>query len=143
MKKGRKNASQRRTAFAEEPSYASKASVGRTTAAETPVTIRGIGITVDPEERAYIRQRLGFRLGKFALGVRRVEVHLVDVSGPRGAPTRACRISALLDNSRDVFVEIQAASPRAAIDAAIDRTERGVRRGLQRTRDGTRSGRSP
>jgi putative sigma-54 modulation protein len=134
MKTDKRNAPQRRTAFPEEPSYASKASVGSTTAAETPVTIRGIGMTLDTAERAFIRQRLGFALGKFALRVRRVEVHLVDVSGPKGAPTCACRVSTLLDNAQDVYVEVQARSARAAIDTSIDRTERAVRRGLQRSR---------
>jgi ribosome-associated translation inhibitor RaiA len=134
MKTDKRNAPQRRAAFPEEPSYASKASVGSTTAAETPVTIRGIGMPLETAERAYIRQRLGFKLGKFALRVRRVEVHIVDVSGPKGAPTCACRVSTLLDNAQDVYVEVQARSARAAIDTSIDRTERAVRRGLQRSR---------
>jgi len=58
-----RDASQRRAAFPEEPSRAGKAVRGRTVATETPATIRGIGVDLDQATRAYIRQRLGFKLG--------------------------------------------------------------------------------
>lgn len=128
-----RNTVQRRAEFPEEPSRAGKAVRGRTTATETPTTIRGIGVRLNQAERAYIRQRLGFKLGKFALRVRRVAVQLSEEKGVSGVPRCECRVTVRLDRAPDIFVEVRAAGTRPAFDTAIDRAERAARRSLQRS----------
>lgn len=112
-----------------------KAKRGRTTTLETPLNIRTAGVTLPPPLRDYLRQRLGFKLGKFALGMRRVSVRLVGESGPHGPPTLVCRIKVMLDPATDIVVEHAHDDLRTAIDGAVERVERSVRRALEKVRD--------
>lgn len=126
--------SERRVPFPSDTSRLGKSTADRTSTTQTPVHIRALGVEAEPAVRDYIRQRLGLKLGKFALDIRRISVRLVDESGPKGAPLRACRIKVMLDPTSDVIVQHEAPDLRAAIDGALDRTERAVRRTLQRER---------
>jgi len=128
-----KNRSERRASLPARTSSATKATKGRTTTTETPLSVRLLGVKLDPPLEEYLRQRLGFKLGKFALKTRRVSVRLVDESGPKGAPTFICRIKVVLDPTTDVIVENEHSDLRTAIDGAVDRSERSVRRTLQRS----------
>jgi len=129
----KENRPERRAAFPAQTPRATKAAKGRTTTTETPLSVRVLGLEVDPSHTEYLRQRLGFKLGKFALRTRRISVRLVDESGPKGAPTLVCRIKVMLDPTSDVVVEHADADLRTAMDGAVDRAERSVRRALQRT----------
>lgn len=107
---------------------------GRTLTPETPLQVKTFGLRSDRDAMAYLHQRAGFKLGKFALVIRHVEVRLKDESGPKGSPEVRCSISVHLDEAGCVIVEHGADSSRAAFDLAIDRVERAVRRLLQRRR---------
>ena len=129
-----KDQAERREAFPSDTRRADKATAGRTSTMQTPVHIRAIGLEAGPSTRDYIRQRLGLKLGKFAIEIRRISVRLVDESGPEGAPSRICRVKVLLDPTSDVIVEHEAPDIETAIDGALDRTERAVRRTLKKAR---------
>jgi ribosome-associated translation inhibitor RaiA len=135
MKEKRQPRSTRRAPLAGRVSRPAKRAAGRTTADRTPVNIRTAGIDLAAETRAYIRQRLGFKLGKFALHIERITVRLADINGPRGGVDTACRVKVVLSGRDSVVVVSQDADTRAAIDAAVDRVERAVRRALSRGRD--------
>lgn len=122
----------RRQGFDETTPRAAKATAGRTAAPETPLAIRANGVALDAALHAWIRKRIGFKLGKFALHLTRVTVRLDDLAGPKGAPSFACRIKATIPSGESVVVEAREPDVRAAFDLAADAHERAVRRMLER-----------
>jgi ribosome-associated translation inhibitor RaiA len=104
----------------------------RYASADIPANIRAAGAPIDAEDRAYLRRKLGAKLGKFARAVERVTVRVRDVNGPRGGVDKACTIKVVLTGLPSVVVEQQHASLQAAMDAALQRTERAVRRSVER-----------
>jgi putative sigma-54 modulation protein len=134
------NKSLRRSTFSLEGTTPLNAPVGKTTAPETPYRIQTLGLRMDPEAQAYVRQRLGFKFGKFALSIRHIEVRVKDENGPKGAPTVRCGLTIYLDDLGTVIVEHGADSGRSAFDTTLDRAERAVRRLLQRRRDSRSAG---
>ena len=99
---------------------------------QIPAHIRADGPPVNAEDRAYLRRKLGMMLGKFARAVERVSVRIRDVNGPRGGMDKACRIKVVLTRLPSVVIDEQRASLRAAMDGALQRTERAVRRSMER-----------
>jgi CBS domain-containing protein/ribosome-associated translation inhibitor RaiA len=87
-----------------------------------------------PDDRVYIRRKLGTRLGKFADSIARVSVRTEDVNGPRGGIDQVCRIKVVLRGLPSVVFERRDASLNAAVDGALAGAERSVRRALQRRR---------
>lgn len=113
---------------------ATKRAVGRTEAPLVPANIRAMGVDIDGDTRAYIRRRLGMKLGKFALSIERVTVRLRDVNGPRGGVDHQCQVKVVLSGLPSVVAEVQDASLQAAVDAAMTAAARSVRKSLQRRR---------
>ena len=111
-----------------------KRNAGRTAAPSTPANIRVDGVSLDDEHRAYIRRRLGEKLGKYASSIERVTVRVRDVNGPRGGVDLLCRIKVVLSGLPSVVVEHQAALVQPALTHALAAVERAVRRTLQRRR---------
>lgn len=133
----RKNPNQplRRTPFATAGDTSMGPRSGRTTTSQTPLHIQTPGVQLEPAALDYVRQRLGFKLGKFALQIRDIELRLKDENGPTGIPTVGCSILVRLDVAGDILVEHRSSTTRAAFDITLDRAERAVRRALQRRRE--------
>jgi ribosome-associated translation inhibitor RaiA len=112
----------------------SKRDLGRADAGSTPAHIRVFGVELEPDDRTYIRRKLGMKLGKFASSIERVSVRLEDVNGPRGGVDHACRVKVVLSGLPSVTYVEQNASPVAAIDRALAGSERAVRRAVRRVR---------
>lgn len=100
--------------------------------ADIPANIRAFGTPIDAADRAYVRRKLGARLGKFARAVERVSVRVRDVNGPRGGIDKACAIKVVLSGLPSVVVEEKRASLKVAVDAALQGIERAVRRSVER-----------
>src|SRR5262245_21033144 len=96
--------------------------------------IRALEGDFGPDDRAYIRHKLGRRLGKFARSIERVSVRTEDVNGPRGGVDRVCRIKVVLRGLPSVVFEKRHVSLNAAAELALDGAERAVRRALRRRR---------
>ena len=107
---------------------------GRTDAPATPVVIREKGVVLEDSLRDYIRQRVGFKLGKFAESIERVSVRLEDLNGPKGSPAERCALKVVITRHESVMVEVVDAEYRVAFDAALDAGERAVRRTLERVK---------
>jgi ribosome-associated translation inhibitor RaiA len=91
-------------------------------------------VELDPDDRTYIKRKLGMKLGKFASSIERVSVRVEDVNGPRGGVDHECRIKVVLSDLPSVVFVEQDASLAAAIDRALAGSERAVRRAVRRTR---------
>lgn len=110
----------------------------RYASSDTPAHIRADGVAIAAEDRAYLRRKLGAKLGKFARAVERVSVRIRDVNAARGGVDKACTIKVVLSGLPSVVVEQKHASLQVAMDAALQRTERAVRRSVQRRTTKTR-----
>ncbi len=104
-----------------------KRTSGRTEALRTPAHVRVIGVALDEEDRALIRQKLGAKLGKFAASIERVTVRMTDANGPRGGVDHVCNVKVVLSGLPSVVVERRDASPHVVIDLALRATEQAVR----------------
>ncbi len=101
---------------------------------EISAYIRAADGELSPENRAYIRRKLGRRLGKFADAIERVSVRTEDLNGPRGGVDHACRIKVVLSGLPSVVFEHRDASHNVAVDGALAGIEKAVRRAVQRRR---------
>ena len=125
---------QKRAPFADRVPRPVKRTAGRTTGPLTPAHIRVDGVRLDEDDRAYIRRRLGEKLGKHQNSIERVTVRVRDINGPRGGVDLLCRIKAVLSGLPSVVVEHRAASLQPALTGALTGVERAVRRTVQRRR---------
>ena len=124
----------KRTSFAGRIPRPAKLRLNRHAASDTPAHIRAVGAPIHAEARAYLRRKLGMKLGKFARAIERVSVRIEDVNGPRGGVDKLCRIKVVLSGLPSVVVEQQHESLHAAMDLALQRTETAVRRSVRRRR---------
>ena len=113
---------------------AKKRERGRTGPGSVPAHVRVFGGELDPDDRTYIRRKLGMKLGKFAPSIERVSVRVEDVNGPRGGVDHACQVKVVLSALPTVVYVEQDASLAAAIDGALAGSERAVRRAVRRRR---------
>jgi hypothetical protein len=125
----------KRTAFAKNVPRPDRRRAGRTWAAWTPLAVRASGVQLDTAFRARIRQRAGWRLGKFAPHLERLTVRFEDVNGPRGGKDIVCKIKVVISGRPSIVVEELAGTAAEAFDRADDRAERAVRRSLDRGRE--------
>jgi hypothetical protein len=126
--------SQKRKPLVESIPRALKRAGSRTEKPGIPSNIRLDSVTLDDDDREYIRRRLGEKLGRYASSVERVSVRLRDVNGPRGGVDVRCRIKVVLSGFPSVVAEHQASTFRPALTAALASVARTVRRTLQRRR---------
>ncbi len=132
--RGRKPDSTKRAAFAGRRPKPEKRKAGRAEPPNVPAHIREVAAELTPDDRTYIRRKLGMKLGKFANSIERVSVRVEDVNGPRGGVDQVCRIKATLSGLPSVVFEAQDESLRAAVDGALTGIERAVRGALGRRR---------
>ncbi|HEY2853636.1 MAG TPA: CBS domain-containing protein [Gemmatimonadaceae bacterium] len=111
-----------------------KRTAGRTTSPSTPANVRVSGVQLDDAERAFIKKKLGTKLGKFATSIERVSVRVKDINGPRGGVDQLCRVKVVLSGLPSVVFESRAGSPRDAINGALTGAERAVRSVVRRKR---------
>jgi putative sigma-54 modulation protein len=109
-----------------------KREAGATSAQDTPIEIRDLDGAAQGALRAWVYDRLGRQLGKFASQIERVDVRFGDVNGHKGGVDRACMVHVVLSSLPPVVVEIVAESDQAAFDMAAARAERATRRNLEK-----------
>lgn len=134
----RKNGTIRRVPMGIAANFEPRTVRGRTDSLRTFVAIRARGIEVDEALDRYIRERCGFKLGKFAKSIDRISVRLEDVGGPKGAPSMRCAVKVVLSRHESIVVEVVEGDHRSAFDHAIDAAERAVKRTRDRSREKAR-----
>jgi putative sigma-54 modulation protein len=121
-----------KTPFAEQMSKLDKKHAGATEAGSTPVEIRSGDNEVDDALHAWIHDRLGRQLGKYAPMIERVQVRFSDENGSKGGIDKCCLIHLTLSKLPPVVVESRGASEREAFDLAAQRVERATRRDVEK-----------
>ena len=111
-----------------------KRASGRTDALRTPAHVRVIGVELDEDDHAFVRRKLGMKLGKFAMSIERVTVRVTDSNGPRGGVDQVCNVKVVLSGLPSVVIERRDVTLHAAIDVALRATEQAVRRSVGRRR---------
>jgi ribosome-associated translation inhibitor RaiA len=124
--------SKKRAPLAERIPRPAKLGLDRHAESDIPAHIRAEGVSIDAGDRAYLRRKLGTKLGRFARAIERVSVRIRDVNGRRGGIDKVCAIKVVLTRLPSVVVETQHASLQAAMDTALQGIERAVRRSLKR-----------
>lgn len=127
----------RRAPFADQISRADRVVSGRTRGSLIPAHIyvgASSGDRLDGSAKAYIRRKLGMKLGKFSHSIERVSVRVKDINGPRGGRDKNCRIKVVLAGLPSIIVEEQERSVSAAINGALAKAEKTTKRQLQHRR---------
>jgi len=99
-----------------------------------PLPIRAFGIAPDPSSQAYLSERVGGKLGKFALHIQGLEIRMKRTGQAGEDPLISCALSVTLDGGVRLAVERTALAAREAFDHAMGVAERLIRRTLQHQR---------
>ena len=84
-------------------------------------TIQALGFSLTDALENHVHNRLGFTFSRTSGRVRRVNVRLSDLNGPRGGIDKSCLIEVRLDGLPAVVVEDVQPDMYTAIDRAIGR----------------------
>jgi putative sigma-54 modulation protein len=82
----------------------------------------------------YIERRVRFSLSRFGQRIRRVNVRIFDLNGPRGGTDKCCRIAMRLVSSDAVVVQEVNSELFTAIDRAAERAGQKLARKVHRAR---------
>ena len=96
------------------------------------LAIRGLDLPLTTPLEELVRRRLAFALRPFGRRIRRVDVKLDDVNGPRGGVDKRCRVDVTLLEGGRVRSEGTEPWVRDAVDRAAHRMARLVGRLLGR-----------
>jgi hypothetical protein len=96
--------------------------------------IRVRHLIVEPRFRALCERHLLHSLGRLEVHVRRVQLWIEDLNGPRGGRDLRCVIRVGLRHGGAVTVESTEARPELAVGEVFDRARSALVRTLQRRR---------
>jgi putative sigma-54 modulation protein len=82
----------------------------------------------------YIERRLHFSLSRFEQRIRRVNVRIFDLNGPRGGADKCCRIAIRLVSSDVIVVQEVNSDVFRAIDRAAERAGQKLAHKVHRAR---------
>ena len=106
-------------------------------------TISARGFTTTAALKDYIGRRLNFAFDRYAARIRRVQVRLSDINGPRGGSDKRCKLVVEMADRPAIVVEDTSADLYMAIDRSIGRAVQTVGRNVDRGRDHGRSRTQP
>jgi len=111
-----------------------RADLGRTGTGTTPVYIRGAVDADGTLDRAFIRARLGEKLGKYARRIDRLDVAVAAQGAVRGPKGLRITIEASVASGGPLAVSGTGATALTAFQAAVRAAERSIRRWVERRR---------
>jgi ribosomal subunit interface protein len=97
------------------------------------IDIRGRDLWLTPALSEYVSRRVRFALGRFAGRVRRVDIRMADINGPRAGVDKRCRVRVDV-GGRAITVDELDRDLYVAIDRAVDRVGRATSRAIDRLR---------
>lgn len=99
------------------------------------IEIHGLAEPAAPELVDHLNRRVQFAIGRFGPRIRRIQVRLDDVNGPKGGRDKLCHVLVQTREAGNVVIEEIADDFFAATARAADRLGRSIRRKLERKRD--------
>lgn len=87
--------------------------------------------------RTHVERRVQFSLSRFRDRLRRIDVRLSDLNGPRGGVDKRCRMMLRLQGMPDIVVDDTEADMYAAIHRSAERAQQTLSRQLARARGGS------
>ena len=96
--------------------------------------LRARHVKSDPRLRALCERHLRSALGRFDDQLRRVQLWIEDVNGPRGGRDLRCRVRLCLRRGGALTVEGLDARPEVVVGEVLDRARNALVRQLQRRR---------
>lgn len=133
-RKRRRAAARSTEPFADRIPRPAKRVAGKTAAPDVPANIRVAGVNLDDDDRAWIRKRLGSRLGKYTPFIERVSVRISDDNGPKGGVDQVVRIKIVVSRHPSILFESRSSDFRTAANRALAGIERAMQRDVQRRR---------
>lgn len=94
--------------------------------------IQSRGFTLTDALLKYSEQRLLFSMSYFSVHIKRIDVRLSDINGPRGGSDKRCHLKVIIPGLPDIVVEDTEVDMYAAIDRSMDRARRTIARKLDR-----------
>ena len=95
------------------------------------IVIQCRGFVMSGAIEDHVRKRFSFTLARGAGPIRRVDVTLSDLNGPRGGIDKCCLVQVRLDGMQPVVVRDVQSDLYSAIDRAAGRAGRTVMRRLE------------
>ncbi|MFT6153226.1 MAG: ribosomal subunit interface protein [Bermanella sp.] len=96
------------------------------------VQVKARHFALTNELKQYVKRRLKFALGSRFDQVKRVEVMLSDINGPKGGEDKSCKILLKINGQTDVVVDDVQSHLYSAIDRAAGRASRTVSKRVTR-----------
>ncbi len=87
------------------------------------------------ELKKYVKRRLKFALGSRFEQVKRVEVTLSDINGPKGGEDKRCQVLLKMKGQSDVVIDDVQSHMYPAIDRAANRASLAVSKRVSRIRN--------
>ena len=87
------------------------------------------------ELKKYVKRRLKFALGSRFEQVKRVEVTLSDINGPKGGEDKRCQVLLKMKGQSDVVIDDVQSHMYPAIDRAANRASSAVSKRISRIRN--------
>ncbi|MFT5285698.1 MAG: putative sigma-54 modulation protein [Planctomycetota bacterium] len=94
--------------------------------------LRAKGIRVTEKLQAHIDRHLRTAMGRFGDQVRRVQISLKDINGPKGGEDIRCEITAQMAHSGAIVIHETNTNPFAAVARASSRAGHTLSRQLDR-----------
>ena len=96
--------------------------------------LRARHLTVEPRLRELCERHLLYSLGRFEDRVRRVQLWMEDVNGPRGGRDVRCVLRLVLRHGGALTVECTDDRPELAVGVVFDRARSALVRAVERRR---------
>ena len=98
------------------------------------ISIQSHGFKLTPALSEHVKRRLGFALSRSSEQIRRVDVWLADVNGPRGGVDKRCRLAIKLPRQPAMMIEQSDSDMYAAISRSAATAGRRVIGKLKRSK---------
>ena len=94
------------------------------------IKIHSQGITLSKSVREYTKDKIRLALNLYTEKIRRADIYLADVNGPKGGKDKRCKIKINADGCNSVFVQDTSEDLYQVINTCSHRARRTIKRRL-------------
>ena len=99
------------------------------------ITTQSQAITIGNHARTFVRKRVKSALMRFDHAIKRVDVYLKDINGPKGGADKQVTVVVWMISGPRVAGETTDENMHAAVVGAVDKAKRGVRRAIGKAQE--------